>query len=456
MLKILHISNIDVDCGTLGNYNMQELSWPEWAKSANIYEVNIRQYTAEGTLKAFETHIPRLHAMGVDILWFMPVFPISDTKRKGSMGSYYAPSTYTDINPQLGNMADFKSVLDQAHSRGMKVIIDWVPNHTGWDHDWITSHPDYYLHDANGLITEPLDWSGAPTGWTDVAQLDYRNAQMRQAMIADMMYWIEEIGIDGFRQDMALLVPLDFWTETTAVLIKAKPDIFLVAESEHYEHLNNHCFHVFYGWSWHHLLNQVAQLKEKSSVIDHWFHHTRPNIHKGMYMLFTSNHDENSWSGSEIERMGLAYKAMAVLNFTIDAIPLLYSGQEEPCSKRIEFFDKDDIGYSTYRLAPFYSVLMKLRHQNKALWHMGLGGSMRRIMYDQQDIFSFDRERDGQSVTVIINLSRTYKDVKLDRGVHGFDIFTGDQVNLGTGHSLRLGPWGYLVVSTIKIEQGNF
>jgi alpha-amylase len=430
---------------------MQELQWPTWAKSANIYEVNIRQYTPEGTLEAFRLHLPRLKDMGVDILWFMPLFPISQDKRKGSMGSYYAPSDYRDINPQMGDMEDFKRILTQAHSLGMKVIIDWVPNHTGWDHDWISIHPDYYLHDANGLITEPLDWSGAPTGWTDVAQLDYRNPHMRRAMIADMLFWITEIGIDGFRQDMALLVPLDFWQETTAVLVKAKSDIFLVAESEHYEHLNHQCFHAFYGWSWHHLLNQIAQYKETSAILDHWFHHTRPNIHRGTYMLFTSNHDENSWSGSEIERMGLAYKAMAVLNYTVDALPLLYSGQEEPFTKRLAFFDKDDVGFDRYEMAPFYSVLNRLRHLNKALWHIQHGGSMRRIMYDQKDIFSFDRTREEDQITVIINLSRTYKDITLDRDISGYDVFSGDHCSYVRDHKLRLDPWGYIVISSVKI-----
>ncbi len=430
---------------------MQELQWPSWAKSANIYEVNIRQYTAEGTLDAFESHLPRLHDMGVDILWFMPVFPISMTNRKGSMGSYYAPTTYRDINPQIGTMDDFKRVLKHAHKLGMKIIIDWVPNHTGWDHSWIHAHPEYYLHDANGQITEPLDWAGQPTGWTDVAQLDYRNTNMRRDMIADMLFWIEEIGIDGFRQDMALLVPLDFWKETTTALLKVKPDIFLVAESEHYEHLNHHCFHAFYGWSWHHTLNQIAQLKEPASAIDHWIHHTRPHIHRGTYMLFTSNHDENSWSGSEVERMGLAYKAMAVLNFTFEALPLLYSGQEEPYTGRLAFFEKDNVGYSQYAMQSFYTTLIKLRHENKALWHLGYGGAMRRIMYDQKDIFSFDRERDGDQVTVIINLSRRFQDVKVDREINGFDIFDTSKTNLAKDSILRLGPWEYKVISSVKI-----
>jgi alpha-amylase len=431
---------------------MHDLRWPEWAKAANIYEVNVRQYTPEGTLNAFGQHLPRLREMGVDVLWFMPIFPISETNRKGSMGSYYAPSTYVDVNPQMGTLKDFKKVLKQAHDLGMKVIIDWVPNHTGWDHAWISEHPEYYLHDANGKITEPLDWAGLPTGWTDVAQLDYRNHSLADAMIKDMLYWINDVGIDGFRQDMALLVPLDFWHKVKKALLAARSDLLLVAESEHYDHLNQGCFHAFYGWSWHHHLNQIAQLKEPASIIDDWFRHTRPNIWKGSYMLFTSNHDENSWSGSEIERMGLAYKAMAVLNFTIDALPLLYSGQEEGMSKRLEFFDKDDVGFGEYKLADFYGKLMRLRHSNKALWHQDHGGPMHRIFWEQSGIFAFTRERDGHYVIVIINLNRSFRDVNIDRKLIGFDLFNGESIDISSGSKLRLGPWGFKVVTSVPVS----
>jgi alpha-amylase len=431
---------------------MRSLVWPEWAKKANIYEVNVRQYTPEGTIKSFAEHLPRLSKMGVDILWFMPIFPISEEKRKGTMGSYYAPATYVDVNPQMGTMADFKSMLQQAHKLGMYVIIDWVPNHTGWDHPWIVDHPDYYLRDKNGDITEPLDGMGNPSGWTDVAKLDFNHAPMRRQMIADMLYWIEVIGIDGFRMDMALLVPLDFWQEASSALLSAKSDIFLVAESEHYDHLNHGCFHAFYGWSWHHMLNQIAQHEEPAAAIDHWYHHTRPSIYQGVYMFFTSNHDENSWSGSEIERMGLAYHAMAVLNFTADAVPLLYSGQEEPYLGRIDFFEKDDIGFKHYAEADFYHKLMRLRHVNPALWHPPYGGSMHRIMGGQEGLYAFKRSKESDAVVVILNLSPARRLAVIDREVIGSDIFdNNNKISWKTGDHISMAPWSYKVISNINL-----
>lgn len=430
---------------------MRELIWPEWAKSANIYEVNIRQYTQEGTFKAFARHLPRLRKMEVDILWLMPIFPISITNRKGTLGSYYAPSTYRDVNPEFGSMQDFKKLLKECHELGMKVILDWVPNHTGWDHSWISSHPDFYLKDHRGDITEPVDHAGEPKGWSDVAQLDFRNTQMRQEMIKDMLFWIKEIGIDGFRQDMALLVPVDFWQESTAVLTYAKPDIFLVAESEHYEHLNRDCFHAFYGWSWHHILNQVAQGKDNVSAIRNWFTHTLPNIHKGSYMLFTSNHDENSWSGSELERMGLAYKAMAVLNYTINCLPLLYSGQEEPCAHRLDFFEKDNIEFSHYLNQDFYTKLNRLKHQNKALWHQHYGGQKSDFETGHTHVVSYMRQKDGDEVYVIINLSPKRTKVHLSQAINGYDVIKKEKANLSAGSILNMGPWEYLVVSSVEI-----
>ncbi|MFN8339210.1 MAG: alpha-amylase family glycosyl hydrolase [Saprospiraceae bacterium] len=194
---------------------MNSAQWPLWAKNAVLYEVNVRQFTPEGTLKAFITHLPRLKALGVDILWFMPIFPISVAKRKGSLGSYYAVSDYTDVNPEIGTLKDFKQVVEKAHELGLKVILDWVPNHTGWDHPWITQHPEFYTKDANGNITDPIDGSGKSMGWLDVADLNYSNQQMREFMITAMLFWVNNLHIDGFRQDMALLVPIDFWQQSS-------------------------------------------------------------------------------------------------------------------------------------------------------------------------------------------------------------------------------------------------
>ncbi len=426
-------------------FEMSDFNLPEWAKNANIYEVNIRQYTPEGTFNAFRKHLPRLKKMGVDILWFMPIYPISDTRKKGSLGSYYAVSDFRNTNPKFGTMDDFKAIIKEAHALGMKVILDWVPNHTGWDHVWIKNHPDYYTKDASGNITDPLNEHGQSMGWNDVADLNYDNDQMRNEMVSDMIFWLKEYQIDGFRHDMALLVPLDFWQKTIVKLKAVKHDLFMLAESEIHDHLNQDCFHAIYGWSLHHTLNDIAKGKKNASAIDDWYAYERPKAIKGLFMQFTSNHDENSWSGSEIERMGEAHKAFAVLVNTLDGIPLTYSGQEEPMPKRLEFFEKDDIGFKNYNYEDFYTKLNTTKHENPALWNANYGGPIKRIMKNDH-VFAFVREKDGNKVTVIINLSKQKQTIVSDTDINGTDIFSGKKINLLKGVECSLTPWEYLVI----------
>ncbi|MFZ1751262.1 MAG: alpha-amylase family glycosyl hydrolase [Saprospiraceae bacterium] len=420
------------------------LPLPEWAKCANIYEVNIRQYTPEGTFDAFRMHLPRLSLMGVDILWFMPVFPISETKKKGTLGSYYAVSDFRATNPNFGTMLSFQNVIDEAHSLGMKVILDWVPNHTGWDHIWIHHHPDYYTKDSSGHITDPINDHGASMGWQDVADLNYGNHDMREAMVNDMIYWLKEHHIDGFRHDMALLVPLDFWRSAIQKLRCVKDDLFMLAESEVAEHTNQHCFHAIYGWSLHHILNDVAQGKKNVSAIDHWFDHDYPKISFGQYMHFTSNHDENSWSGSEIERMGEAHRAFAALVITLDGIPLMYSGQEEPMAKRLEFFEKDDIGFKNFAYADFYTALHHIKHDNKALWNANYGGKVERV-WRHDHIFAFTRQRDENTIFVVINLSNQKQQITLDKDIGGIELFSGRAVDFRNGSVMSLMPWEFFI-----------
>jgi len=429
------------------NKEMNTLVWPEWAKSANIYEVNIRQYTPEGTFNAFRNHLPRLQKMGVDILWLMPIFPISETKRKGTLGSYYAVSDFRSTNPAFGSIEDCKALIDEAHNLGMKVILDWVPNHTGWDHVWIKNHPDYYTKDSTGNITDPQNEHGQSMGWNDVADLNYSNQEMRKNAVEDMIFWLKNYNVDGFRQDMALLVPLDFWKETIPQLRVVKPDIFMLAESEIHDHVNQDCFHAIYGWSLHHTLNDIAQGKKNVSSIDDWYQNEGHKINHGSYMHFTSNHDENSWSGSEIERMGEAHKTFAVLTHTMDGIPLVYSGQEEPMAKRLEFFEKDDIEFKDYAHADFYTTLNKVKHDNPALWNGEYGGKMQRVLKDN-NIFAFQRIKDDNKITVILNLSKQKHAVNTDIDISGTEIFSAKNISIKTGESLSLAPWEYMIIKS--------
>ena len=201
----------------------------EIISKAVLYEANIRQYSVEGSFNAFAEDLPKLKKMGVKIIWLMPINPISNTKSKGPLGSYYAVSNYTKVNPEFGTLKDFKSLVNKAHQLGMYVILDWVPGHTGWDHVWIKENSDYYLKNRKGEIIDPIDFrTGKSFGWTDVADLNYKNMQMREALRKAMVYWVEETNIDGYRIDQAYAVPQEFYNKTFAILKRIKP-LFLLA-----------------------------------------------------------------------------------------------------------------------------------------------------------------------------------------------------------------------------------
>jgi alpha-amylase len=418
---------------------------PSWAAPLTLYEVNVRQFTPEGTLAAFTAQLPRLHRMGVGIVWLMPIFPISTTRRKGSLGSYYSVSDYRAVHPALGTIGDLKQCIATAHELGMYVILDWVPNHTGWDHAWLQEHPEYYQKNRAGHITEPLNEHGQPLGWDDVAGLDYSNSSLRQAMVDEMIFWVREAGIDGFRQDMALLVPIDFWEEASVKLRAARPDLFLLAESEEVALLQRACFHAIYGWEMHHLLTRIAQGKATVEDIHHWMSAQKSRAEGGLFMHFTSNHDENAWSGSEIERLGEGYLAFAVLTMTLDGIPLVFGGQEEPVARRLAFFEKETIEFTHFRHAAFYTTLMQAKRRNRALWS-GPEGGMLTILEANDQVLVYQRSRDAQAVTVAINLGKQSREWMPKEDIKGIEIFSQNALLLPANRIIRLAPWQYLVV----------
>lgn len=449
---------------------------PEWHKNATIYEVNLRHYTKENTFKSFEEHIPRLKEMGIDILWFMPVNPVSVKNRKGELGSPYSVGDYYKTNPEFGSMEEFKHMVDKIHEAGMYIIIDWVPNHSGWDNPWITEHPDWYTKDKEGNITDPIDYNtGKPWGWTDVADLNYDNQEMRIGMIDALKYWISETGIDGYRMDVAHGVPADFWAQCADSLYKIKP-LFMLSEGEVPEIVNNGTFIADYGWEMHHTLNEIAKtqgqnkkesanmvqgnlVEDKKKVeirktardIDSILAKKATQYTKGYQMQFTSNHDENSWAGTEFTRMGDGHKAFAVLIATFNGIPLLYSGQESAMDKQLEFFKKDSINWKDFPYAGFYKTLFDLKHKNKALWNGTFGGPLVKIATGNDDnIYAFTREKEGDKVLVVINLSSARQQAVLSgTSVAGnyTDVFTQKPKKITEGDKVELQAWDYLVLS---------
>lgn len=428
-----------------------KVNYPEWVKNAIIYEVNVRQYTPEGTFKAFESHLPRLKELGVDILWIMPINSIGIKNRKipdgskTSLGSYYSVRDYQGVNPEFGNEADFKALVSKAHELGFKVILDWVANHSAWDNPWLTEHPDWYVKDSLGKVVSPFDW-------TDVAKLDYKNADMRKAMIAAMKYWVEKCDIDGFRCDVAGEVPVDFWENAREELQKVKP-MFMLAEDEGKPELCNKAFDMNYGWRLHQLMHQVA--KGNDSVVSLLrYPESLDSIFpkQAMKMNFVTNHDENSWNGTVNEKFGEGGKAFAILTYTFPGMPLIYSGQEAGLSKRLKFFTKDTINWANQELVPFYQTLNRLKHNNAALENPPFGGDFIKINNTEKTkVLTYLRDKEGTKVLVMLNLTPNPVTFSL-KGKMPSDtfkeVFSGEEMTLAKDGKIDLPAWGYKLLET--------
>jgi glycosidase len=423
---------------------------PAWTKRSVIYEINVRQYTPEGTFAALQRHLPRLKQLDVDILWVMPVQPIGKKNRKGPLGSYYSISDYTAINPEYGNQADFRAFVDAAHRQGMKVVLDWVANHTAFDHRWITAHPDWYVHRPDGTISYARDNEGRETDWTDVAELNYDNPAMRRAMIGDMKWWMDSMRVDGFRCDVAGGVPMDFWVDARRRLARAHPGLFMLAEAEGPEYYA--AFDMTYGWELHHLLNELAQGKKPATELDKYVAAQQARYPRDAYhMDFTSDHDENSWNGSEFERMGVNHVPAFVLAATLQgSMPLLYTGQEASMRKRLRFFDKDTVDWSGPSLAGFYRSMFDLKHENPALWNGAYGGAQSSVKTNGGDrVYAFTRSEGANTVFVAVNFGSAPATVTYTGLQHPgrfTDWFNGSASSLAATGQLAIPANGYRVL----------
>jgi alpha-amylase len=415
----------------------------DWTHNTNLYEVNLRQYTKEGTFAAFAKELPRLKEIGVEVLWFMPITPISVEKRQGTLGSYYACSDYTATNPEFGSVADFRVLVRQAHQHGFKVIIDWVANHTGCDHWWTQQHPGYYIRDAHGNFYDRH-------GWHDVIDLNYYNQHLRFAMIEAMKFWVTECDIDGFRCDMAHLVPLDFWRTARTMLDGIKP-LFWLAETETIVY--HEAFDASYTWTWMHQTEKFAKRTIGLHDLVNTLHDYKRNFPAdALRLYFTANHDENSWNGTEYEKYGAAAQALAVFSCTWDGLPLIYSGQEMPNYKRLKFFDKDPIDWTgRYALHDFYKALLHLRKTNPALRASDDTVSTYTIRTSAEgQVFSYLRKKGDREVLVVLNLSPAiimhfqFMDDRLAGEYR--NVFNGQPIKITPGSPLILQPWDYQVL----------
>ena len=417
---------------------------PDWTKQTNIYEVNVRQYTKEGTFNAFTRELPRLREMGVEVLWFMPVTPISQKNKKGVMGSYYACSDYTSINPEFGTLEDFTTLVNEAHVQGFKVIIDWVANHTGWDHIWTKEHPEWYETDS---LTNDFRIA---SGMDDIIELDFENREMRKAMIEAMKFWVTKCDIDGFRADLAFWVELDFWIEARRELENTKK-LFWLGELdplEHPEYMG--VFDAAYTWTWMHKTREFYQNQLPISSLDTVLQKYEALGNESMRAWFTTNHDENSWNGTEYEKYGDMAVALAVFSCTWNGIPLIYSGQELPNKKRLKFFEKDPIQWTgVNELHGFYKILLNLHSTHPALRAGDEDVKTFRLETSNDDhVFAYLRKTGIKEVLVLLNLSKSDLRFQLtDKKVNGKfkNVFSGSTNDFTTDKNFTMQAWEWLV-----------
>ncbi|WP_394759083.1 alpha-amylase family glycosyl hydrolase [Flavobacterium sp.] len=429
---------------------------PELAENAVIYEANIRQYSPEGTFNAFAKDIPKLKKLGIKILWLMPVHEIGIKKRKAKinvsieentdsiekkkyLGNPYSVKDYRSINPDFGNKADFEKLVKAAHKNGIYVILDWVGNHTAWDHAWITQRPEYYTHDKEGNIVSPYDW-------TDVAKLDYKNQGLRLAMLEEMKYWLKEFNIDGFRCELAAEVPVDFWEKTKIELNKIKP-VFMLMEAEKTSLMTN-AFDMQYAWKMHYIMNGIAKEEKTIASFDSQMVLNDSLCEKDdIYMNFISNHGENFWNGTEYERMGESVGVFTALTYLIPGMPLIYSGQEYDLKERLKFFEKDTIPHTVGKMMTIYEKLGKLKSENPALNGGKNPASYHRILTsDDLKILAFEREKSGNKIIFLSNLTKT--NTVFTAPIEGIftDYMSGQKITFAKDQKLNLKPWEYKIL----------
>lgn len=407
---------------------------------STMYEVNVRQFTEEGTFNAFSEHLPRLKTLGVDILWFMPIHPISLEKRKGTLGSYYAIKDYYDVNPEFGTKQDFRNLVNKAHDMGFKVILDWVANHTGWDNQWIVDHPEWYTQDF-GEIIHPEG-----TDWTDVADLNFNNNDLRKEMTNAMKYWVREFDIDGFRADVAGSVPTSFWEQARREIERIKP-VLMLAENEGNMRLLDSAFDTNYQFRFYGVLKDVANGRRRPSEIMVSLNNMKSNYRDGTFpFVYTTNHDENSWDDALPVLFKDATKAMNVLIFTIPAMPLIYNGQEVNSSKSLLFFEKDLIDWGnaeTNEYHIFYQQLTSLKKNNPALWHDSM--SNLKTIRVENDVLIYTLIKGENNVTVVLNLNKETKNLNPNLNGTYLDYFLNSEINLTNLDQIVLQPWDYKV-----------
>lgn len=420
-----------------------ELTHPEWSKNATIYEVNVRQYTKEGTFNAFAKHLPRLKELGADILWLMPIHPIGELNRKGEMGSYYAVKDYMKVNPEFGTLEDLKSLVKQAHEMGMYVILDWVANHSAWDNPLTKSHPHWYTRDHKGDF-QPTPW----WDWDDIIDFDYNQPDMRKYMTEALVYWVKEANIDGYRADVAGFIPTDFWDNVREELDKTKP-VFMLAEWDARD-LHKKAFDMTYAWDLHDALEEVAKgHSDASGVYQHFADSLSAWPDNAIKMNFVDNHDKNSWEDTMFARFGKHLDMSIVLTVMAEGMPLVYSGQEAGLDRSLAFFDKDLIEWKPHPVGDLYKTLFALKRENEALWNGNWGGKMIPVPNSNpKAILSFARQKNQDKVFAVFNFSDTEQSATFNETIQlgqYVEYFTQQPFTVKTDSKISVPARGYKI-----------
>jgi len=422
-----------------------QLKNPEWLKNATLYELNIRQFSQEGTFEAVEKELPRLKKMGIDIIWLMPIQPIGLKNRKGGLGSPYAVKDYFGVNPEFGTKEDFRHLVETIHAAGMYVILDWVANHSSWDNDLVTQHPEWYKKSPLGEF-QSLPWRD----YDDIIDFDYSKPELRNYMTGALKFWVNEFDIDGYRCDVASFVPIDFWENVRLELEEIKP-VFMLAEAEDKE-LHRKAFDATYNWTLWNILHQIATQHKSAKTLSEAYlaEHVSIFPKEGIRLNFIDNHDKNSWEGTPQSNFGPALKTARVLSILMDGMPLVYNGEEAGLDRSLQFFEKDPIEWKSHENEKLFTLLFELKHKNQALWNGIFGGEMIRIVNNRmEEVVSFSREKNGDKVLAFFNLSP--KKVKVNFETFDYkgeyqNLFTGETAHLPKQLQLEFSPWKFLVI----------
>jgi len=421
-----------------------KMKHPEWARKAVMYQINTRAFTKEGTFRAAEKHLPRLKNLGVDILWIMPINPIGEKNRKGTLGSPYSVKDYLAVNSEFGTMEDFKHFVDEAHKQGFHVILDWVANHTAWDNPLVKMHPEWYQKDYKGDF-RPTPWFD----WSDIINLDYSQPGLRKYMTDAMKFWVKEADIDGFRCDVAGFVPVDFWNNARKELDAIKP-VFMLAEWETRD-LHEYAFDMTYAWTWYERMEPIAQGKARDLGGLYGYYSWNEGFYPkdAIRMVGVSNHDKNAWDGTEFELFGKGLQAAMVLSVVGEGMPMIYNGQEAGNMKRLKFFEKDEIVWKNHPNGELYKKLFALKHSNSTLLNWGHNATMTLVPNSKPDkVFSFARQNEKDKIFVVMNFSDIPQTVTFKETLYYgnyTEYFTGKKSNMDDKTKLVLQPWSYHV-----------